>query len=327
MNKFKLLVSIFSLCIPNLSFGEEDGLNYPDFKPASSLASINKVASEFKSIQTEIRLEADNNQQCSKQTLNSTKKHLTNRGLADEAHFYLGICKELSGDIAGAKEEYQSSLKLKKSNKEAIFRLAYLSCLTKDYKSTISLAEEATWMNYDKPTLPQYLKAFSFSMQNDLNEAKKALDLLEKIDNKFPPSLALRKKLLTEEINKTTDPSKKKALRDSYNLILPKLLAADPLNKTYSMEYAKILLAQGHPIQNPQALMQGIGIARKFSRISNNIDEPFLLLEIQYLEKQGKLNEAKSILDNLEGKSPLSPSIEYKRGELEKKLNPDAAPE
>jgi exopolyphosphatase/pppGpp-phosphohydrolase len=164
-------------------------------------------------------------------------------------------------------------------------------------------------------------------MLNNLDNAKKNLDDLEKNNSKFLPALGLRRKLLVEEIAKTSDPSKKKALRDSYNQLLPKLLANEPQNKSYSLEYARTLLSIGHPLHNPNALNQGLAIIRKFSRVNNQVDDAFLLLEIQFLEKQGKLTEAKGILDQLASANPLSPGIEYKRIELTTKLNPDSAPE
>jgi hypothetical protein len=327
MNKIKALGLLSILFSVNHSIADELGLDHPDFKPINALKSYHSGSSELNSLSNKIKGSLETSQKCSSTLINNIKNLTSNRGLADEAHFFLGICKELDGDNGNAIQEYKASLNLKKSNKEAVFRLAYLNLLNKNYQDTLNLSDEALWMNYENPTLPKYLKAVSYSMLNNLDNAKKNLDDLEKNNSKFLPALGLRRKLLVEEIAKTSDPSKKKALRDSYNQLLPKLLANEPQNKSYSLEYARTLLSIGHPLHNPNALNQGLAIIRKFSRVNNQVDDAFLLLEIQFLEQQGKFTEAKGILDQLASANPLSPGIEYKRIELTTKLNPDSAPE
>ncbi len=316
-----LLFTLSTFAIADTPTGE---LNYPEFSPITALGNESEEKPEFRNILNSIKKLNPTLSKCPANIISELNRLSKNRGLLDSTYFYRGICSDLEGDHKTAIDEYEKSLKLKRSNKGAILRLAYLSAINKNYKETLTLTEELTWLwpNKEAPETPIYLNALAQKELGNLKEATLKLDQLDSINPKFTPALLLRKNLILKEINDSTDPKKVKILRDTYSRLLPRLISQDPENREYALEYAKILLHDGHPLHSPNILNQGIALTKKFTRSGDKIDEAFQLLEIQFLEKQGKTADALKILDTLAEKTPIGPNLEFIRQDLYNKLQP-----
>ncbi len=244
--------------------------------------------------------------------LNSQQKSGV-RGVQDKVHFLSGILYELCGNLEHAKKEYESTLRLRRRNPDALFRYAVLSLKINRHDPLRSVLEEALWRDFSQKYLINYLIGLNLNAQSKQEEALPFFEKSLKENPSFATAAIESYHIIRSQRRKVSSPAELATIDQKLYSNLATINRLGAANRDMALEYIRHLLLSGDPLSSPHKLSEGNQLAGKWLRTSKGTDDDMLLMKIQFLEKLGKSEEAYSALIERESKGELTDALKAKK--------------
>lgn len=307
-------------------FEYEKKLSIKVFHPLLSVPSKNELGSKLVSVRNMIaKIPVESTPHSSKEPLNknscypsiftalAAEQKSGIRGTQNNVHYLKGIVYEICGQLRMAKNEYEASLKLRRSNSDALFRYAVTNLKIDRTSKVQALLDETLWGGFSQKYLVYYLMGLNQLAQSktDIALASFEKSLVSK-DNFAPAALESyhilkeKKKTVTSIVDQSTIDTKLYA-----NLAVINRLNVS--NKTMAVEYMQYLLHSGDALSSPRKLSQGNELAEQWLEKLEENDDDILLIKIQFLEKLGKKDEALDLILKREAEGELSGALQAKK--------------
>jgi tetratricopeptide (TPR) repeat protein len=246
------------------------------------------------------------------------------RGIQDEIFFLRGIAYELCGQLEAARDEYKSSLKLRRRNPDVLFRYA-VSMLKIDRQNSVKpILEEALWRDFPQSYLVHYLIGLNLKARSNEEQALTFFEKSFSQNPTFPQSAVESYFILKSQRKNVTSPAELAALDLKLHANLGAINKLDAADREMAMEYIRHLLLSGDSLSTPHLISEGTQLAGKWIEKTGGKDDDFILMKIQFLEKSGKRDQAYSMLIERESKGELSEALKAKKLFLEEQETSDS---
>lgn len=319
-------IKIFLPCILfyNFAFSQEELVDkelkfdksaLESLSPKNAISELSGLDPRLKQITSEVINLINSNDSCNNKVLDkiSTSLKEYSRGLQDELFLLEGFIHENCKDLSLAKKSYNNSLKLRRNNPTALFRLVAISIQNNEIKEAKNLIQETKWQGYKDTFVLNFLEGVILTAEHKWKDAVETYKSVLKVSPNYLPAA---KSLYTAklELRKKTKDKKSQALIDQE---LPNDLALicklEPNNYSQCLSYIKYLLSTGDFIKSPNKLSEGEKIVDYWLNSHRDKQLEFSLLKVQFLEKQNKENEILTFINNLEKEKKLTSELVAKR--------------